>query len=147
MQPSVRRADEDIEEDIDQLVRGFAPLKASRGYFHVKSIKGNVKLAGNVRSPQAHRVLMDNVPGVRGVVSCDGAELYDDEMIRFATGQLLPPGVNASVHYGAVALTGELPSGASAQMIMTAIGDVKGVRRVAADFGAGLVAESSPSGG
>ena len=138
MQPTVHRPDEDIEEDIDQLVKSFAPLKASRGYFQVKSLKGNVKLMGNVRSPQAHRVLMDNVPRVRGVVNCDGAELYDDEMIRFATGQLLPPGVNSSVHYGAVALTGELPSGASAQMIMQAIGDVKGVRRVAADFGTGV---------
>src|SRR5258708_39403248 len=81
---------------------------------------------------------MDDIPHVRVVVSCDGAELYDDEMIRFAVGQLLPPGVNASVHYGAVALTGDLPSGTSAQTILKAISDVKGVRRVAADFGAGI---------
>src|SRR5258707_4713985 len=146
MQASARRPDVDIEEDIDQLVRSFAPLKASRGYFKVLSVNGKVKVTGNVRSPQAHRVLMDNIPHIRGVVSCDGAELYDDEMIRFAVGQLLPPGVNASVHYGAVALTGELPSGTSAQTIMKAISDVKGVRRVAVDFGAGI-AEIGNTGG
>src|SRR5215470_1714873 len=112
MEPE-RRPDVDIEEEVDLLIRSFAPLKASRGYFTVKSVKGKVKIAGNVRSPQARRVLLDNVPHIRGVVSCDGTELYDDEMIRFAVGQLLPPGVVSSVHYGAVALTGDLPDGAS----------------------------------
>jgi osmotically-inducible protein OsmY len=134
-----RRPDVDIEEEVDLLIRSFAPLKASRGYFTVKSVKGRVKIAGNVRSPQARRVLLDNVPHIRGVVSCDGSELYDDEMIRFAVGQLLPPGVVSSVHYGAVALTGDLPDGASADEILNAVRSVKGVRRVAADFGAGIV--------
>jgi osmotically-inducible protein OsmY len=134
-----RRPDVDIEEEVDLLCRSFAPLKASRGYFTVKSVKGRVKIAGNVRSPQARRVLLDNVPHIRGVVSCDGSELYDDEMIRFAVGQLLPPGVVSSVHYGAVALTGNLPDGASADEIINAVKNVKGVRRVAADFGAGIV--------
>lgn len=134
-----RRPDVDIEEEVDLLIRSFAPLKASRGYFTVKSVKGKVKISGNVRSPQARRVLLDNVPHIRGVGSCDGAELYDDEMIRFAVGQLLPPGVVSSVHYGAVALTGDLPDGASADEILNAVRSVKGVRRVAADFGAGIV--------
>ena len=134
-----RRPDVDIEDEIDLLCRSFAPLKASRGYFTIKSVKGRVRLIGNVRSPQARRVLLDNVPHIRGVVACDGSELYDDEMIRFAVGQLLPPGVVSSVHYGAVALTGDLPDGAVADEIISAVKNVKGVRRVAADFGAGVI--------
>ena len=135
MKPVDRRPDIDIEEEIEQLTRSFAPLKASRGYFTAKSSHGSVKVAGNIRSPQARRVLMDNIPHIRGVVDCDGSELYDDEMIRFAVGQLLPPGVSASVHYGAVALTGRLPEGASQAEITSAIAALKGVRRVANDFG------------
>src|SRR5258707_9463336 len=131
MKPAERRPDIDIEEEIEQLTRSFAPLKASRGYFTAKSQNGHVKVVGNVRNPQARRVLMDNIPHIRGVVECDGTELYDDEMIRFAVGQLLPPGVSGSVHYGAVALAGHLPGGASVQEITTAISAVTGVMRVA----------------
>ena len=126
-----RRPDVDIEEEIELLTRSFAPLKASRGYFNAKSVKGHVKVAGNVRNPQARRVLLDNIPHIRGVLSCDGTELYDDEMIRFNVGDLLPPGVSATVHYGAVALTGHLPDGASEDVIKNAVAAVKGVRRVA----------------
>src|SRR4051794_17495355 len=142
MKPAERRPDIDIEEEIEQLTRSFAPLKASRGYFTTRSQNGRVKVTGNIRNPQARRVLMDNIPQIRGVVDCDGSELYDDEMIRFAVGQLLPPGVMASVHYGAVALTGHLPDGASVTEITSAIAAVKGVRRVANDFVGG--AESVP---
>lgn len=134
MEPTERRPDVDIEEEIELLTRSFAPLKASRGYFTAKCVNGKVTVKGNVRTPQARRVLLDNIPHIRGVVECDGSELYDDEMIRFAVGQLLPPGVAASVHYGAVALTGHLPDGASADAITEAIKAVHGVQRVATDF-------------
>ncbi len=137
MEPVERRPDVDIEEEIGQLVRSFSPLKASRSYFTYKTSGGHVKVSGNVRSPQARRVLLDNIPRIKGVVSCDGSELYDDEMVRFAVGQLLPPGVFANVHFGAVALTGRLPDSASADTIVNVVRGVKGVRRVGADFGAG----------
>ncbi len=134
MEPTVRRPDEDIQEEIDQLTRSFSPLKTSRGYFSYKSIDGHVTVEGNVRSPQARRVLIDNIPHIRGVVSCDSTRLVDDEMVRIAVGELLPPGVLASVHYGAVGLTGNLPDGASAETIMDAVSTIPGVRRVGAEF-------------
>ncbi|MEP7286283.1 MAG: BON domain-containing protein [Chloroflexota bacterium] len=134
MQPTERRPDVDIEEEIEALTRSFAPLKASRGYFTAKSVDGHVKVVGNVRSPQARQVLLDNIPNIKGVVSCEGSELYDDEMIRFAVGQLLPPGVVAGVHYGAVALTGKLPEGVQPDTITKAASGVKGVKRVVTDF-------------
>jgi osmotically-inducible protein OsmY len=144
MESTERRPDVDIEEEIGQLVRSFAPLKASYGYFAYKSSGGVVKVTGNVRTPQARRVLLDNIPRITGVVSCDNSELYDDDQIRFAVGQLLPPGIFASVHYGAVALTGRLPDGASADTIAEAIRRVSGVRRVGAEFGAVVTEPPSP---
>jgi osmotically-inducible protein OsmY len=144
MEPTDRRPDEDIEEEIELLIRSFAPLKASRGYFKFKSTNGHVVLEGNVRNPQARRVLIDNVPHIRGTVDVDSSKLYDDEMVRVAVGQLLPPGVVASVHYGAVALTGQLPDGADADTIQKAISALTGVRRVGAQFGPGTVETPSP---
>lgn len=134
MESLPRRPDVDIEEDINALVRSFAPLKASRPYFTFQSVDGHIKLTGNVRSPQARRVLLDNVPRIKGVIDCHASDLYDDETVRFAVGQLLPPGVFSNVHYGAVALTGRLPDGASAVTVSAAIEKVPGVRRVATDF-------------
>jgi osmotically-inducible protein OsmY len=144
METTEQRPDVDIEEEIELLCRSFAPLKASRGYFKSTSVNGHVKVQGNVRTPQARRVLLDNLPHIRGVIDCDGDELYDDEMIRFAVGQLLPPGVLANVHYGAVALTGNLPEGVSAEAIVNAAKAVSGVRRVGSEFGPGAVVPPSP---
>jgi osmotically-inducible protein OsmY len=144
MEPTERRPDVDIEEEIELLIRSFAPLKASRPYFTIRSIEGNVKVEGNVRNPQARRVLLDNIPHIRGVVGCDSSQLFDDEMVRVAVGQLLPPGVVSNVHYGAVALTGKLPEGASADTIAEAIRAIPGVRRVGAEFGAEIPEVPSP---
>jgi len=144
METTERRPDVDIEEEIELLSRSFAPLKASRGYFKAQSVNGHIKVHGNVRTPQARRVLLDNIPHIRGVVDCDGDELYDDQMIFFAVGQLLPPGVLANVHYGAVALTGSLPDGVNSDTIVNAVKAVPGVRRVGIDFGPGTVVPPSP---
>lgn len=144
MEDSSHRPDVDIEEEIELLIRSFAPLKASRGYFDVKCTEGQVLVAGNIRSPQARRVLLDNVPHIRGVVSVDSSNLFDDEMVRLSVGQLLPAGVLASVHYGAVALTGRLPDGASEDVIVNTVQAVKGVRRVGAQFGTGTIETPSP---
>lgn len=124
------RPDVDIEDDIRQIISSFAPLKASRGYFTYHSDHGKVSLHGNVRSPQSRRVLLDNIPRVRGVRGYEAADLFDDEEVKFKVAQLLPPGMFANVHYGAVAVTGALPEGASAATIEQAIQAVPGVRRV-----------------
>jgi osmotically-inducible protein OsmY len=134
METTDRRPDLDIEEDIGRLITSFAPLKASRGYFTFQSENGYVRVSGNVHTPQARRVLLDNIPRIKGVVGTELTDLYDDEMVRFAIGQLLPPGVLATVHYGAVALTGTLPDGASESTIVQAVEAVPGVRRVGVNF-------------
>jgi osmotically-inducible protein OsmY len=144
MQPTEPRPDEDIQDEIEALTWSFAPLKASRGHFVAKIVNGKVTLSGNVRIPQARRVLLDNVPRIHGVVSCDASQLYDDEMVRSAVGQLLPEGIAASVHFGAVALTGTLPEGMSAEVATKAVNAVPGVVRVASDFNAPASATSVP---
>lgn len=144
MEPTSQRPDMDIEEDIRQLINSFPPLKASRPYFTFHSQQGRVVFTGNVRGAQARRVLVENTPRIQGVLGVDATNFYDDEMVRFAVGHMLPPGVFASVQYGAVALTGRLAGGVSAETILHAVEGVPGVRRVAADFG--TVTEPSEGG-
>lgn len=134
MEPIERRPDEDIEEEIGTLIRTYPPLKASRPYFTFQSKHGHVKITGNVLSPQARQVLCDNVARIAGVTECDCSDLYDDEMVRFAVGQIVPPGVVVTVRYGTVALTGQLPEGALPDVIKDAASKIPGVRRVGAEF-------------
>jgi osmotically-inducible protein OsmY len=128
------RPDVDVEDDIRQLIRSFAPLKASRDYFDFQSENGVVKLWGNVRTTQARRVLLDNIPRIPGVTRCEAHGLFADEDLRFEVAQLLPPGVYSNVHYGTVTLSGKLPEGASIETISDAVRNVSGVRRVVADL-------------
>lgn len=134
MEQVERRPDVDIEEDIDELIASFAPLKASRPYFDYRIEEGIVKLEGNVRSPQARLVLLNNIPRIPGVLGMEPSQLYDDDSIRFAVGQVMPPGLFASVQFGVVALTGKLPPGVSSDAIISAILAIPGVRRVGAEY-------------
>ncbi len=129
-----RRPDEDIEEDITDLIRRYPPLRASRPFFTFAALRGVVKFMGNVRTPQERHVLAERLPHIAGVQGVDLNELYDDEQVRFAVGKLLPYGVYATVHYGAVALTGRLPEGLSAEPLIEQVRAVAGVRRVAAEL-------------
>jgi osmotically-inducible protein OsmY len=138
------RPDVDIEADIEQLVRSFAPLKASRSFLTFRVEAGHVIIEGNVRNPQARRVLVENVPRIEGVSSIDHSRLYDDEMVRFAVGQILPPGIFAAVQYGNVALTGRLSLTASADAIIQAVKAIPGVRRVGATLTAPDPSETAP---
>ncbi|MFN7210169.1 MAG: hypothetical protein ACK4P1_07225 [Aggregatilineales bacterium] len=122
------RPDEDIEESIADLIRSYPPLRTSRAFFTFASLRGHVKFMGNVRTPQERHLLAERVPHIAGVQSVDVSELYDDEQVRFAIGKLLPYGVYATVHYGAVALTGRLPEGMSAETLLEQVRAVSGVR-------------------
>ena len=133
-QPITQRPDVDIEDDIHQLIRSYAPLQISRGYFHIEVSNGNVVFRGNVRIPQARRVLLENTLRIPGVKNVDISQLYDDEMVRFKVGEQIPPGVVATVQFGAVALTGKLPPGVSAEAITEAVSHTPGVRRVGVHF-------------
>jgi osmotically-inducible protein OsmY len=118
----------DIEEDIRDLIRSYDPLKQARPFldFHVED--GKVTLSGHVRSMQARRVFVDNVPDIPGVKKMDDKKLYDDETLRLDIGKVLPRGVRVRVNYGAVTIAGQLPADASAEDIIRAVKGVLGVR-------------------
>lgn len=101
----VQRPDSDIEEDIRIFARSYDPLKQARGHFDFSSKNGHVTLRGNVRTMQARRVLVDNVPDIPGVVSMDARGLYDDETLRIELGKVLPPGVLVRINYGSVVIS------------------------------------------
>lgn len=127
-----QRPDIDIEEDISQLVRNYAPLHMSRAYLHFSSENGHVRLQGNVRTPQARRVLVEGTVRVAGVRGVDESDLHDDEAVRMSVAPLLPMGIYANVHGGVVSLTGKLPGQAMSDGLIAAVGAVPGVRRVGA---------------
>jgi osmotically-inducible protein OsmY len=128
------RPDEDIEESIADLIRSYPPLRTSRPFFIFASLQGAVKFMGNVRTPQERFLLAERVPHIAGVRSVDVSELYDDEQVRFAVGKVLPYGVYATVHYGAVALTGKLPEEMSAESLLEQVRAVAGVRLARAEL-------------
>lgn len=126
------RPDVDIEEDVAQLIRSYPPLQMSRAYFTYRSVDGVLQLHGNVRTPQARRVLVENAARIPGVMQVDNNDLHDDEALRMAIGQLLPVGVYATVHGGVVSLTGQHLDHEAAQLLISAVQAVPGVRRVGA---------------
>ncbi|PJF35605.1 MAG: hypothetical protein CUN49_09685 [Candidatus Thermofonsia Clade 1 bacterium] len=129
-----QRPDEDIEESIADLIRSYPPLRISRPFFTFASQRGQVKFMGNVRTPQERYLLAARVPHIAGVQSVDLSELYDDEQVRFAVGKVLPYGVYASVHFGAVVLTGRLPEGMSAEALLEQVRAISGVRLARAEL-------------
>jgi hypothetical protein len=124
------KPDVDIEEEVTHIVRSFPPLGAYRTYFRYKSEQGMVKLTGNVGSPQAKRVLVNNAQRIQGIAGVDFSDLWDDEEVRYSVGLILPPGVYATVNGGVVALTGKAPAEVNKEVLIAAVTAVPGVRRV-----------------
>ncbi len=122
--------DEDILESLHTLVRSNDQIRVSRGYLTYAVVSGVVKLVGNVKTPIVRRALKDSVLQLAGVNAVDDTELYDDEGVLLAVGKVLPFGVRARLNHGAVALSGALPSGTSADEIVANVGEIPGVRLV-----------------
>ncbi|MBI5930160.1 MAG: hypothetical protein HY862_12685 [Chloroflexi bacterium] len=122
--------DEDILESLHTLVRSHDQVRLSRSYFTYTVVSGVVKLVGNVKTPIVRRAFKDGVLQLAGVSAVDDTELYDDETILWAVGKVLPFGIRARLNHGAVALSGALPAGASAEEIVANVGEIPGVRLV-----------------
>ena len=132
----VKRPDVDIEEDIRKFVRSYSPIKQAQGHFEYSVKDGHVTISGHVRSVQAHRVMIDNIPDIEGVVSMDASQFYNDEDLRIKLGTAVSSGVLVRVNYGSVVVTGHLPPGKTADEIIEAVKKAPGVRadRVVAEF-------------
>lgn len=126
----VTRPAEDIAEDITALVRRFSPLWQSRHWFTYTVQDGVVTVQGNIKSSVGHRVLLDNVPHIPGVVRLDSSGLFNDEDLRLQIGRVMPAGVLVNVNFGRVVISGRLPNGQSADALIARIEQLDGVRRV-----------------
>lgn len=134
-QTQIARPIHDIEEDIRRFIRTYDPLKQARPYFEVLVAEdGFVTLRGHVRSVQARRVLVDNVPEILGVTGLDESQLYDDETLRLNLGRLLPRGIRARVNFGHVALHGALPGGVDAAEVIAQVSQEPGIHADTIEF-------------
>ena len=127
LQPDVRPV-HDIEEDIRRFIRSYDPLKQARPYFVFDvGDDGFVTLSGHVRSVQARRVLVDNIPDLEGITGCDAEALYDDETLRLTIGAMLPRGVMLRVNFGHVVLYGHVPADLDTEALVAQVRDVPGI--------------------
>jgi hypothetical protein len=127
----VTRPAEDIAADIAAIIRNFHPLAQSRHKFsYAVSPDGTLLLTGHIKSPVAAQVLCAQAARVPGVTSIDTDALFDDETLRLAVGQVLPPGVRAMVDYGRVALSGQLPPRFKAETLVRKVEKIPGVSAV-----------------
>ncbi len=126
----VARPDEDIADDIAALVRRYPPLLQSRHWFAFTIVEGVVTLSGNIKSAIAQRVLTDNLPYIPGVKAVDAKALHNDEEVRIAVGQIVPPGVTIHVDFGRVSVGGKLPPRRKPETLINRIEKVPGVRTV-----------------
>lgn len=125
----------DIEEDIRKFIRSYDPLKQARQYFSYEvDANGKVTLVGNVRSVQARRVLVDNIPDIAGVTELDDSSFFDDEDMRLELGRLTPSGVIVRVNFGYVVLTGHLPPHTEEAELAAEVAAYPGVRKVVTKF-------------
>lgn len=127
-QPAI--TDEGILLSVHDFVRSYDPLNAAREHLNFEVLDGVVRVTGHVQGARQKRVLLDNLPGLPGVVAVDGTGLYDDDTLLYNVGVLLPRGVRARVSYGDVTLIGTAPADASVNDLIIDVSEVPGVLKV-----------------
>lgn len=122
--------DLDIEHEINELLRTYAPLRHDRHRVHVTILDGHVVVSGYVKAIPTYEFLVNNIGLVPGVKSVNHSDLYEDEYIRREVGQVMPLGIQVNVEYGAVILAGKLPQGMTFDELAQKVAQVPGVNRV-----------------
>lgn len=122
--------DEGILRSIHDFVRSYDPLNAAKEYLHFEVLNGVVRVSGHVQGERQKRVLLDNLPDIRGVMAVDSSGLYDDDSILYAVGLMLPRGVRARVSYGDVYLIGKRPDDLNVNELIMDVSEVPGVLEV-----------------
>ena len=123
-------SDEVISQQIRDFLRVYDPVKASRPNFSFNVINGIVRLEGYVANRREYRVLMDNIPGMPGVVAVDDSMLFDDEALLMALAQHSPMGVRIRVEDGVVMLMGRIQDGTDPMELVLDLAAVPGVSKV-----------------
>ncbi len=128
-------SDLDIYAGIQGIMQdSYPPLMHDRHRIKVEVNNGDVILSGHVKVPQTANYLLRHVQAVPGVKAVDVQAIYNDEAIRLDVGQVVPPGIQIVVEYGAVVLVGELPVGVEAEALVKTVAKVAGVHRVLTDL-------------
>lgn len=128
------RPDVDIEEDIRDLIAHYPPLSHDRHRVKVSARGGKLTVAGYVKSRATRHYLLEHLPDIDGVSSVNDKEFFDDETIRIEAGRIVPPGVQVNVEYGAVILSGRLPTDVKEADVVKKIKIIPGAHRVVTAF-------------
>lgn len=123
-------SDEEILETVRDLVRSYDPLKASRNDFEIFVMNGVVRLEGVVNNKRSHRVLLDGIPQIPGVMGVNDKHLFDDETLTMQVAELLPLGVRVRLEAGDVILVGTAPSDFSMDELVLDISEIPGVQDI-----------------
>ena len=123
------RPDEDIELDIQRLIKSYPPLNNDRHHLNIGVAEGKASISGHLKTPMTRRYLISAVQRVPGVASVSSDGLYDDETIRLQAGKMVPPGVLVSSDYGVMVLAGKLDE-ASRDALIKKLEQIAGVKRV-----------------
>jgi osmotically-inducible protein OsmY len=122
--------DDSILRDIHDLVRSYDPLNAAKEYLKFQVMNGVVRVTGHVQGARQKKVLLDNLPNIRGVMAVDDTDLHADDSILYHVGTLLPRGVRARVSFGDVYLIGKRPDDVNVNELIMDISEVPGVLEV-----------------
>lgn len=100
------RPDLDIEEDIQNFIAHYPPLNHDRKHLHIEIVNGVVTVRGHVQTPNTKHYLIENLQKIEGVAQVQTDDLHDDETLRLEAGRIVPPGIQVSVDFGVIVLTG-----------------------------------------
>lgn len=123
-------ADADLEYAVEQVFIAYPPAMHDRHRIHLTVNDGQVAVKGYVKTAIIRKYLQDHIARVEGVKLVDFGGFYDDEFIRLEAGQVVPHGIYVNVIYGAVILSGTLPSDMNVEELVRKVGSVVGVNRV-----------------
>ena len=128
------RSDADIEEEIDRIITRYPPLVHDRHFIDISVQQGVVTISGYVRTGITGAHLVNAIQAMPDVRSVKTSQFYSDDKIRLDVGQRIPAGIFSNVDRGVVILTGHLPEGSTEKKLVTAVGEIAGVRAVHAKF-------------
>lgn len=134
VQVQPQHSDENIADAINEIITHYPPLTNERHFIDVEVRSGHVTVRGHVRTRITRTYLVSALERMAGIRSLSVDKLYSDDQIRLEVGKVIPAGVTANVNHGTVILAGQLPDEVELKSIITAVGDVAGVRAVHTQF-------------
>ncbi len=131
---STTRPDMDIHQDVHNLILHYPPLAADLHQIHIVVSDGVVNVSGHVKSQPSRRTLLDLIPTIEGVKGVNGDSLYDEDTLRREVGRVIPIGIQVTMRYGTVILTGGFPEETTPEDSFALLTKIPGVEKVVTQF-------------